>query len=447
MSRSDAEIRFVAIAVALSVLLVGAVWCVDYLPTNDGPQHVFLGYASRHIDDIDKGYGRYLEPNPALTGVGFDALYGVFLIFLPWRPAVSLVLTVMTLLWAWGVVALATSLGGRRRWLGLLGFATAFCWPLYMGLFSYYLATAIGFWILAFTFRVEIRTARHWFILGAALLAQVFCHVFAAALTGATVALICLWQAPSASERWRTLGRLALAGAPAASMVLLTVGGHTSHGGSSWSFLQRLTFVGRCFVSGPGWRCWPVVALAAAGLGVTIARGQWRRDPRQAVPLLVGALALVIAVVAPLHLPTWQFFSPRLLPFAVILLALLFPADRAGPAAAAVLTTYATACVLWAGWYHRDLRSKTADALAALDLPLHRSRFRLDLSLSLAPGAWGFLDRAVPFATPMFNIGPLYAVAHGGVTTAIFGGDPTAHALLWRKTLDQPAPPIPPLGS
>jgi hypothetical protein len=33
-------------ALALSFVLgIATLWCVDYLPTNDGPQHIFLGHA------------------------------------------------------------------------------------------------------------------------------------------------------------------------------------------------------------------------------------------------------------------------------------------------------------------------------------------------------------------------------------------------------------------
>src|SRR5687768_15017970 len=105
-------------ATALSFLVVGSLWCVDYLPTNDGPQHVFNAHVARRLGDLSRGHGRYLTEGGAITGIGFDTLYGTFERMFAWRNALRLSLSVIVLLWGWGVVALAATLGPQRRWLG-----------------------------------------------------------------------------------------------------------------------------------------------------------------------------------------------------------------------------------------------------------------------------------------------------------------------------------------
>ena len=54
-----------------------------------------------------------------------------------WRPSLG------ALLWAYGVWSVTTALAPRRAVVGLLGFATALSWSLYMGLFAYWISYGI----------------------------------------------------------------------------------------------------------------------------------------------------------------------------------------------------------------------------------------------------------------------------------------------------------------
>ena len=46
----------VAALVALSALLVGTMWVVPYLPTNDGPEWIFATHAENHYADLAAPY-------------------------------------------------------------------------------------------------------------------------------------------------------------------------------------------------------------------------------------------------------------------------------------------------------------------------------------------------------------------------------------------------------
>ena len=462
-------------AALLSVVAVGAVFCVDYLPTNDGPQHVFMGFAARHLDDASRGYARYLERSFPVSSLGFDAVYGAALRFLPWRPALRVALTVSVLVWAWGVVALAGALQPARRWLGLIGFAAAFQWSLYMGFFSFHLATGLGFGIAAFAVWRRTWTPRERALLAGMLVLEAVAHAFAAAVTGVFLGALALSRSP-ARRRLHALGWMCLMALPAASVAWLS---HAKGDGSqlqmdgagSWS--ARLGMVTSCFVGGPAWRSWPMVALAMAGAAAFILSANARRDPDQRALFFTGALSCAVAALAPLHLHSWNFFAPRFAPCALIYLALLlptesyksrrlrralpggararegmetlpgFPYKRSGSAIA--LVAFALASLSWAWNYHRDLRQRSDDALSGLDVPIVRSSPRLPLILDPLQGEpfdpWA---RTMPFVVSSLSVDMLYVTEQGGVSPSQFTSIPTLHPVVWRKRPEVAFPPSPP---
>src|SRR5262245_48863355 len=128
-------------ALLASVGVLVALWTVDYLPTHDGPQHILTAYIGNHYDDARKHFQDYFEPSLAITSLGCYALFGALESIFPWRVAFLLTLSLITLVWGWGYFLLCRALG-RQRWaLGVLGFACALQWSVYMGLFSFVLST------------------------------------------------------------------------------------------------------------------------------------------------------------------------------------------------------------------------------------------------------------------------------------------------------------------
>ena len=44
-----------ALVLVLSAALLAALWAVDYLPTNDGPNHILQGYLEVYLDAPSRG--------------------------------------------------------------------------------------------------------------------------------------------------------------------------------------------------------------------------------------------------------------------------------------------------------------------------------------------------------------------------------------------------------
>jgi len=163
----------VILLAALAAATLAALLSVDYLPTNDGPRHIFAIHAANHLDEPGTGYGLFFEPSYPVTSLGFQTIFGPLERWLPWRTALQLALGAMLLLWTFAAHAFARAVHPGRGWLGLALAAGAFQWSLYMGLFSFYIATATGLFVLAVAFGPSPWTGRRRAVL-CALLASSF---------------------------------------------------------------------------------------------------------------------------------------------------------------------------------------------------------------------------------------------------------------------------------
>jgi len=431
-------------ALVLAALLA-ALWCVDYLPTQDGPQHVFSAHARARLDDPRLGYGRWLEPGAPVTNLGFAWVYGGFERWLPWRRALALALGVQVAVWSAGAFALARSLAPGRAWLGVALSAAALQWSLYMGLFSYHLATGVGLLAIALGVAARHWTARRSLALAALLLVQALGHVVAAIATGFVLACLA-WLRAEPGGRGRALLQLAAIGAPAAAiaLALASVGLATLgdlNQGTTAPVLQAgpapWWALAKCFTSGPAWRAWPLSLLALASLAIALV-GRTPRCTEDRALLAAGAVLLAAAALLPLHLRAWDFFSVRFLPLGVACCVVALPFERlAAPlrrVAAACLASFALAATGWAAGYHRELETRAAGALAGLDAPVAVGGPRLPIVLD--PYLGRPLDDAaarVPYAVPLLNVGALYAVAQGGVPSYGFYLTPQIHGVVLRE--------------
>lgn len=444
---------FLVLALFLSVLAGAAVGVPSYLPTNDGPEHVFASHAAQHLDDASLGYGRYLRLGATLSQVGFDYLLAFFELLLPWREALRSCLVIMVLLWAWGVVALAAAVGGRRRmWLGLFGFAAAVQWVLYMGFFPFYLSSGFGLYVLALAF-LRDEWNRIWCVaLAAGLACQVLLHPVPALASMIVLAAIVIARTKPARLA-REAGRLGLVVLPALALVTVNLG--PTGGFSGWWIMpvaDRMLLATRAFVSGPLWRWATFPACALAGAGFCVARKQWREDKRQGALLMAGIAFALLATQAPYHIPGWNFFHMRFSPLAAVLLTLLIPIERwprwARMGGLLLLVAFAVGSNAWALAYNLRLCRASDDLLSGLDIPLHRDGVRLPLILEPRAGEpQNFLQREIPGCLANWNVGALYAVAQGGVPAFGFAESETVHALVWRWPVGQGLrPPRPARG-
>jgi hypothetical protein len=428
---------FLVVATALSVLVALGVALPDYLPTNDGPEHVFASHAARHLDDPALGYGRYLKLGSSFSQIGFDRLFSTWETLLSWRSALRASLATMVLVWAWGVVALAVALGGRRFWLGLFGFAGAVQWVLYMGFFSFYLSTGLGFSVLALALWRPDFTRRWRVVLGAALMCQALVHPIPAIVTGLAIVIARAWHVPRRGLG-RELGLLMLMGAPAALVALASAGPQAT--GDETGYLPLADHLGlaiRAFTSGPAWRVWtpPLCAVGAAAL--IAGQRTWRKDARCGALFSLGVLLALVAIFAPDNLAGWQFFNMRFTPTASIVLVVLIPYERWSRrlriASLLALIGFAAASNLWALGYNLRLRAASAELLAGLDVPIRRSGLRLPIILEPRAGEpQAKMERTIPHGTANWNVGSLYAVAQGGVPAWSFTDLAQLHHVVWR---------------
>lgn len=186
----------------LSALLVGSFWVVPYLPTNDGPEWVYVTHMENHYGDPGSIYRDYYVPALQFASRGFTLLYGPFEAWLGWQHGLQVTLGVMALMAAWGFVALVWALDPRRWALGFLGFPLALSWGLYMGVWAYVAASGFGLFVLAFAVREREPAWPRRVVLSLLLTVQAAAHVFSAVVTGSVLLLLFLSRAPRGGD-WR----------------------------------------------------------------------------------------------------------------------------------------------------------------------------------------------------------------------------------------------------
>ena len=435
----DRERRLVlGLAVAASVALVVALCWVRYLPTQDGPQHVFLGRLENHFADPDQHYADYMQQGHPVTSLGFAIVFSALDRLMPWHIALRATLSLILLCWAWSFMAFVSAIDPRRIALGLVGFAVALQWGLYMGFFSYVFSTGLGFAVLALAVRHDPWTWRHRVLIAALLLLEGVVHLFGAQVVALVLIAIVAVRArgPSRLRELAALGAMLL---PIAGLAALTVE-PGMEGKVEWiPWVDRVGLLARAFASGPVWRAWSVLGLGLYGLASAASRVWHRRRLKGDVPIGLACLALfVLALVLPLHVAGWEFLSPRFIPVATMLGVSLVPLEtfeaKLRRAVTAGLAAFAAVSIAWAGHYNGVLARKMGDALSGLDLPIRRSGPRLVVVLDPYGGLTTEPIRGlIPFQAPLFQIGALYNSVQGGIPWWVFSSRPTIHAFVFTQ--------------
>jgi hypothetical protein len=453
-------LEWLACMLVATIGLVGCLWVVPYIPTPDGPQHVFSAHVENHFADAGSAYPDYYRIEPQFGAKGFALVFGPLESMLPWRVALRVALSLMAVAFAWGFGLVALALGRSRRPTALLGFVIALPWSLYMGFFPFVIGATFGLYVLAYAIHRPPTTTSRGALLSFFLLLEGVCHVFTAVMTGVVVAALLVLGAPS-GRRLAALGRMVVIGVPAAALLGATfvhrnIGAADS--GIEWELASRAGEISRWFVAGPSFRGWVVIGLVLVGIGTTLARSRRAGDASSAsvrpgvapdAAIAWVALAfLLVTMFGPIHIPGWQLFAPRFAVLATVLgLALLRPPERASPRVVRALTAVVTVCcigsnVLSAKLHHR-LANGCADLLAALDVPLHFEGPRWPVLLNAYCGApEARAESPVPWAAMALNVNLLYLLDHGGIAAKLFNGAPSIHAISVRGAR-MPLPPPP----
>ena len=368
-------------------------WTVRFLPTTDGPTHVYN--AGILIELLTGGHDaprftEYFELNPRLvpnwTG---HALLALLMTVLAPAAAEKLLVSGYILLFLGGLRYLVQSVQPGRGWVAFLGLPLVYHWPLQMGFynFSYSLALfviAVGFWWR----RRASLTLRGALALHALLVLCYFSHVVSHLLALAAIGV--LWLVGSRSEGWgRRLLRLSML-APQLALSLWFVwaqGGEAPRLGgrafaASWLYLRKLgvlwTFSWEQIELGTA-----VAALFGALVVITLLRENVRREGRRLRLcftevdgfLLLAVLFTVIFFVAPDAASGGGFLAQRLCLFP-FLAVIPWVSGRWGRAGRGVIVGLLALATLWnvgfqTRWYRLLDREVQAFSSGLETVPRH----------------------------------------------------------------------------
>jgi hypothetical protein len=420
------------------------------LPTNDGPQHIFLGHVENFYSDPTTIYGRQLVPQVQFAARGFSLWWTPLEPLLGYRDATRVVLS---LFYSWtfaGYVLIVHALGPPRRWLALLGAGVALCWPLYMGLLPYYAGLGLGLLVLGFVARRATFDRRSALVVAGALVVQFVHHAFSVVPTLLFVVILVVARTVRADRR-ATLLRLAMALTPASllliSLVVFRPPSPPSLHEFHWEPLARRALIlPRILWSGASATRWVGNALVLVGLSASIVRFR-RAEALERAYAMCAWTAGALLVTLPIVIPGWQFFNVRFAAFFVAFMLPLIPLERlrgSVVAGAAVCGASATCFVVGAFSFHRALRASCADDLAGLSLPIKRYGFRFPLVLEPFCGLPRDATQSpVPFLGPARSLDGVYAAAQGGTIPNVFANVFAIHSFAPRTGQDVIRVPIP----
>ncbi|HRI71304.1 MAG TPA: hypothetical protein PK156_44030, partial [Polyangium sp.] len=297
--------------------LLGAIWCVDVIPTHDGPKNLYAAHVGFHLDN--PAYAAEFRAGKPLTAFGFAWLYGIFQKAFSWQIANALAWTVVIFCSACGFFLFARSLHPRRWPLGILGFGAAFSWSVFMGFPNYVASVGLGLAALAVGLGHSRSSWRRELSLGALILGTAIFHPLGGQVAGLGLLLGRLFDLEK-GEKIRRIGVLFLIGSPA---IAVTLASATSLGELGFlgmlntrevrqSALESLENLGILFLSGPAWRTWPLVVVAFTGFVLALQSISKRKlDKPNRVVFILGLVMFAAAMLTPFHSDLWQYFSPR----------------------------------------------------------------------------------------------------------------------------------------
>jgi hypothetical protein len=173
-----------------------------------------------------------------------------------------------------------------------------------------------------------------------------------------------------------------------------------------------------------------------------------RAREEEGILAVAGVVLLAVSILTPINLARWEYFSPRFLPFAMMIPFALIPVERWNAArrmklaAAAAAGLFVVANLAWLAWFDRDLRARCDDALAGLSAPVRRNGARLPIVLEPTAGLSSTsLSAAMPYMFPLRNIGALYSIEQGGIVPYLFVVDPHIHEYVMKPGLELPRVP------
>lgn len=188
----------VALFLALALLEIVPIWTVKYVPTGDGPSHVYNAWVMHALargdapPKIEAAYRIDWRPHPNWTGHAFMAL-AMFVV--PPLVAEKLLLTLIIVAVLAGSWMLMTAVDPRNDVYAFLALAFTYPQAFFAGFFNYSLSIGLFLIILTVWWRRRDRPGVATLIAIAALLVLCyFTHVLATAFACAVIGLLSLFR-------------------------------------------------------------------------------------------------------------------------------------------------------------------------------------------------------------------------------------------------------------
>ncbi|MES2503815.1 MAG: hypothetical protein V4534_02945 [Myxococcota bacterium] len=427
---------YFSICAVLTIAMVRCAWLVPYLPTNDGPMHLYGAYLKNRCTDLNLlGFAKlgFIPLNPYQ---GFMIIMAPLEKWLGWQVGIKVALSIILVLNAWGFCALVIAFKPKRIWISFLGFPLAWSWNLYMGFFAFAIGTGIGYWILAYVLIVKNWRWKKWLILSILFYVQASAHIFTAVLTGFTVATFILAAEPTWHKRYQKLKTLVWTGMPALIIVmgtLISLERHPDLG--TFNIVtngvhELLNILPKIVAPGPTWyaNLWMLAILLSIIYSVTKFRKGQLSFPEK-IFLGIALLFWFLAIFIPRDISSWQFFSQRFVTLGAVFSLLLIRLEDLGSSKRAMtLNGIAFALIscgsLWViGSTNKALAEGCPSITALLDMPanleLNRSNHFVPLEANC--GESGLKSSTlVPYLNRDLQAGALAAVATGSWSTFAF---------------------------
>ncbi|MDP2342882.1 MAG: hypothetical protein Q8O67_18145 [Deltaproteobacteria bacterium] len=399
-------------AVLAWVAVVVVIAIGGFLPTNDGPCHLFAGWVRANFADPHLRYFDFFWLHDPPTARGFiDIFIAAFALIPNEETAYFITVSICVTTWCVGGLLTASALASRVSITHLLIVACSLQTSFYMGFFPFILGGGLAFVGLGLWLRLQDRLWLATLLAAFCFFLSARCHIFAAGLVGLLLAADALSRGLRAT----------LAGTVVGLPLCLVVFQMLDHLRSSKSDVlytegwERLTQFPDAFIPGPWWKTWPPLLLVVVGFA------QGRGSARRGV-LFVGFLLLIAAVVLPRDFLGWQFAGWRFLPIAAVVgwAFVRVPASKVGQV---VLLAVGVSQLAWSAWFHLDQQEKNAPLLAALKKLTPHPMFRFPI-VRVRP------DDIVYGMNPRLHLGQLVTMRTGG--TIFYGHHLSAayHALL-----------------
>jgi hypothetical protein len=270
------------------------------------------------------------------------------------------------------------------------------------------------------------------------LLVQAVAHIFATVLTGIVIAGLFLARS-GRGRRLAEIGKTALMGLPAASVLLaaLLVSDDSTRAQqqafSRMPWRQAVAVLPQTLAPGPFVRAlFMTLAVLAAAASAGLRARQASADPSDRGLGLCAIGLLLAGIFAPIHIPGWQYFSPRFLPIGCALVFAIIPLEQLPqPARRFAAPGLFLVSALWLSLsypFHQRVAASCADAIAGLFAPIHRRTTQLPVVLARVESAGSIRElEEVPHINPLLHMGALYATAQGGLVPYSFAYNAAAY--------------------